>query len=673
MSPSSSRKSQNGWCWFGAAGKFSGPKRAKSNQAQYNKKSAGVMIAGCVRPDSRKSLSLARSTSALALMAVCTSLGMAICPLDMTLALSTVSPVVEAPCKNRQIPLQNGGLFVIMRPVRPAQEGYPSFPRITWKTSLMGDKEERKMKRKLAHGIGAAFVMALLAAVFSMGASAAETMQNVMYLDENGKEQTTTATVVESLPGDVEGQNVTWTGGWYVVPADETVSIYENVTVEGTVNLILEPRSKLEINGDIIGNETASLKVYSQVNPNIDEWQDRLPTAVGSLYCYNSINLQSLFLVGGCVDGNEFWFTDLTVNGGYLNGMGQVHDIVCNNSFDISSGYAAGNLQCGKATVSGGTVEGKISSGEVEITGGTINSSEYEPYVIESTGDIKISGGEINGRVSSSNGDIIISDGQVNGSVNANGYNYNSGTVTITGGTVTDVNGVMVDVTDATLGSAYASETLNIRGNTVIDGDVSAGGTVNMYSGTIGGVYMLATDMGSLTVNIVGGTVTGEVNGSEIYVGDKENGTSPVVQGGISVIVRDELGGSVTVRSGTVVGQINTPYFIMEGGSVNSVECQRANIDGGKAESLSIESDGSISNGTIDTIWMYSAREDGLHGGILSIYGGTFLKHPITYKSVIMDYTGSAFGADYVPNNALYLYKEGEIWNGIAGGVAGGG
>ena len=104
VSPSSSRKSQNGWCWFGAAGKFSGPKRAKSNQAQYNKKSAGVMIAGCVRPDSRKSLSPVRSTSALARMAARTSLGIVICPLAMTLALSTVSPVVEAPCKNRHIP-----------------------------------------------------------------------------------------------------------------------------------------------------------------------------------------------------------------------------------------------------------------------------------------------------------------------------------------------------------------------------------------------------------------------------------------------------------------------------------------------------------------------------------------------------------------------------------------
>ena len=45
------------------------------------------------------------------------------------------------------------------------------------------------MNRKLAHGIGAAFVMALLAAVFSMGASASGTMQKVMYLDENGDKQ----------------------------------------------------------------------------------------------------------------------------------------------------------------------------------------------------------------------------------------------------------------------------------------------------------------------------------------------------------------------------------------------------------------------------------------------------------------------------------------------------
>lgn len=87
---------------------------------------------------------------------------------------------------------------------------------------------------------------------------------------------------------------------------------------------------------------------------------------------------------------------------------------------------------------------------------------------VHSVGNIEINSEngnpEINGHVES-DGDITISDGQVNGSVNANGYNYNSGTVTITGGTVTDVNGVMVDVTDATLGSAYASEILNIQGD----------------------------------------------------------------------------------------------------------------------------------------------------------------------------------------------------------------
>ena len=53
------------WC----CGKFRGTKRPKINQAQYDRNSAGVMIAGCVTPDSRKSLSPVRSTSALAWMA----------------------------------------------------------------------------------------------------------------------------------------------------------------------------------------------------------------------------------------------------------------------------------------------------------------------------------------------------------------------------------------------------------------------------------------------------------------------------------------------------------------------------------------------------------------------------------------------------------------------------
>ena len=508
------------------------------------------------------------------------------------------------------------------------------------------------MNRKLAHGIGVAFVMALLAAVLSMGASAAETMQNVMYLDENGKEQTTTATVVESLPGDVEGQNVTWTGGWYVVPADETVSIYENVTVEGTVNLILEPRSKLEINGDIIGNETASLKVYSQINPNSDKWQDWLPTAVGSLYCYNSINLGSLSLVGGCVDGNEFWFTDLTVNGGYLNGMGQVHDIVCNNSFDISSGYAAGNLQCGKATVSGGTVEGKITSGEeTEINGGTVISSDYGSDVVESTGDIAISGGEINGGVFSSSGGISVRDG----TIDAGGWYraiLGARDVTITGGTI--------------VGEVHSEGTITVDGEDAeVQGGVSAGNTVNLKAGKIGEVLFYA-DVGHLVVNIMGGTVTGDVNGSEIYVGDKESGTSPVIKGNISVIVRDELGGSVTVRSGTVVGQINTPFFIMEGGEVRGhvqVEGYGGWMDDGTCASLTLQQSYIINGGTIQQL--YTSGSVVVNAGTIGTFTGGG-GHAVVYDNT----AGEALPENFVPNQMLYLSfdKANETVTGFADG-----
>ena len=538
------------------------------------------------------------------------------------------------------------------------------------------------MKRKLAHGIGAAFVMALLAAVFSMGASA-RTMENVMYLDENGVvKYAESATVVESVWDDGGDPNVTWTDGWYVVADD--VTIPGNVTVEGNVNLILKgfrdpekeiviETTSLSIEGNITGDGT--LAIYGQgEGDGPGGWQT---WSLGELRCNTGIYVDTT-IYGGVVGGpfGIYPRPTLTVDGGYFNIGDQDlnQDLLC-DVFTISSGYAAGNLQCSKATISGGTFKGKISSGEVEITGGTINSSEYEPYVIECSGDIKISGGEVNGHVHSSgkieinsengkpeingrvesDGDIAISGGQVNGSVYANYDSYGIGTATIAGGTVTDsVNGTMVDVTDAKLGSAYASKTLNIRGKTVIDGDVSAGGTVNMYSGTIGGVYMLATDMGSLTVNIVGGTVTGEVNGSEIYVGDKENGTSSVVQGGISVIVRDELGGSVTVRSGTVVGQINTPYFIMEGGEVRGnvqVEGYGGWMDDGTCASLTLQGSNtfSVNKGTIQQLYTSGRVVVNEGATINNLIGGGG-------HAVVCDNTaGEALPENFVPKQMLYL------------------
>lgn len=539
------------------------------------------------------------------------------------------------------------------------------------------------MKRKLAHVFGAAFVMALLAAVFSMGASASETMQKVMYLDENGVEKTTTATVVESLPGDVEDQNVTWTGGWYVVPADKTVSIYGNITMENDVYLILEGRpasefeegidkSLLEIQGSILGD--GHLYVYGQGEG--DSPGGLQTGALGELRCNTGIYVDTT-IYGGVVGGpfGIYPRPTLTVDGGYFNIGDQDlnQDLLC-DVFTISSGYAAGNLQCSKATVSGGTVEGKISSGEVEITGGTVNSSEYEPYVIESTGDIKISGGEVNGHVHSSgkieinsengkpeingrvesDGDIAISGGQVNGSVYANYDSYGIGTATITGGTVTDsVNGTMVDVTDATLGSAYASETLNIRGNTVIFDAVSAGSTVNMYSGTIGGVYMLASDMGSLTVNITGGTVTGDVNGSVIYVGDQDGKTEPVIRGSIPN-TRGSSEHSVTVYSGTIEGDIDTPFFTMEGGKVQGnvqVGGFGGWMDAGTCASLTLQGSNtfSVNKGTIQQLYTSGRVVVNEGATINNLIGGGG-------HAVVCDNTaGEALPENFVPKQMLYL------------------
>ena len=551
------------------------------------------------------------------------------------------------------------------------------------------------MNRKRAHGIGAAFVMALLAAVFSMGASASGTMQKVMYLDENGdKQYAESATVVESVWDDWGDPNVTWTDGWYVVADD--VTIPGNVTVKGNVHLILQGRpaskneegidkSLLEIQGSILGD--GHLYVYGQgEGDGPGGWQT---WSLGELRCNTGIYLDTT-IYGGVVGGpfGIYPRPTLTVDGGYFNIGDQDlnQDLLC-DVFTISSGYAAGNLQCSKATVSGGTVEGKISSGEVEITGGTINSSEYEPYVIECSGDIKISGGEVNGHVHSSgkieinsengkpeingrvesDGDIAISGGQVNGSVYANYDSYGIGTATITGGTVTDsVNGTMVDVTDATLGSAYASETLNIRGNTVIFDAVSAGSTVNMYSGTIGGVYMLASDMGSLTVNITGGTVTGDVNGSVIYVGDQDGKTEPVIRGSIPN-TRGSSEHSVTVYSGTIEGDIDTPFFTMEGGKVQGnvpVGGFGGWMDAGTCASLTLQHSYIINGGTIQQL--YTSGSVVVNAGTIGTFTGGG-GHAVVYDNT----AGEALPENFVPNQMLYLSfdKANETVTGFADGV----
>ena len=511
------------------------------------------------------------------------------------------------------------------------------------------------MKRKLAHGIGAAFVMALLAAVFSMGARA-QTLDDVMYLDENGEGQTITATVVESVWDDGGDPNVTWTDGWYVV-ADE-VTIPGNVTVEGNVHIILqgrpvsEPEEKidksiLKIQGSVLGD--GHLYVYGQGEGNgPGGWQTG---SLGELRCNTGIYVDTT-IYGGVVGGpfGAYPRPTLTVDGGYFNIGDQDlnQDLLC-DVFTISSGYAAGNLQCSKATVSGGTVEGKISSGEVKITGGTVNSSEYEPYVIESTGDIKISGG------------------QVNGSVYANYDSYGIGTATITGGTVTGgVNGTMVYVTDAKLGSAYASETLNIRGNTLIFDAVSAGSKVNMYSGKIGGVYMLASDMGSLTVNITGGTVTGDVNGSVIYVGDQDGKTEPVIKGSIPN-TRGSDEHRVTVYSGTVEGNIDTPKFFMEGGEVQGnvqVGGFGGWMDAGTCASLTLQHSYIINGGTIQQLYTSGIVVVNA-GSIGTLTGGG--DHAVVYDNT----AGKALPRDFVPKQMLYLSydKANKTVTGFADGV----
>ncbi len=558
------------------------------------------------------------------------------------------------------------------------------------------------MNRKLAHGIGAAFVMALLAAVLSVGASASETMQKVMYLDENGVEKTTTATVVESLPDDAEDQNVTWTDGWYVV-ADE-VTIRGNVTVEGNVNLILSLRSYLGIEGSVfdgsVDGQQGHLNIYAQHISGENAYHGWEASAIGHLELTGNEESSCIYvntgLYGGCIDG-KISAASLHVHHGFLN-ANRPFSSIYPGTFAISGGYAAVNLECSKATISGGTVEGKISSGEVEITGGTINSSEYEPYVIESTGDIKIFGGEINGGVCAndngkvtiiggiicpsesggdeivSGGDITISGGEINGKVRS------MDSLVVEGGTIkTDewsraiLGARDVTITGGTIvGEVHSEGTITIDGEDAeVQGGVSAGNTVNLKAGKIGEV-LFYSDVYHLVVNIVGGTVTGDVTGSEIYVGDKENGTLPMVRGNISVRGEEvdfvSIAFGVGVYSGTVVGSINTPRFFMEGGEVRGnvqVESYGGWMDDGTCSSLTLQGRATfnINGGTIQRLYTSSSVAVNA-GSIGTLTGGG--DHAVVYDNT----AGKALPEDFVPKQMLYLSydKVNEAVTGFADG-----
>ena len=219
---------------------------------------------------------------------------------------------------------------------------------------------------------------------------------------------------------------------------------------------------------------------------------------------------------------------------------------------------------------------------------------------------------------------------------------------------------------------------LTIENNSSVQGNVNEGATNSVFysevsvtssniAGTVEGTYVTVNSgylsnsvTGEVGITINGGTFDGEVKSRDFTIKDGvfNNTVGPY----------GDFGCSVTIESGTFHNFITCDSITIKGGDVSYVNCHYATIRGGSINQLGLTSSASVYERTIRTLWITEGT--GIH---LTIYGGTFINTPSLYNSVIWDYTGNAFGDDYIPYGALYLYKDGDAMKGIAGGVAGGG
>lgn len=270
------------------------------------------------------------------------------------------------------------------------------------------------------------------------------------WCDENGRNWETryceTYTVVDS-------NTTTWYSGWYVVPAEDPITIGSRVSVSGQVHLILTDGCSLMTNEGVNVPTYGSLTIYGQSG------------GTGKLTAKGRWQQDDAGIGGNNYNSNGA----IVINGGTIEASG--------NSI-YGSGIGSGtNANSSNITINGGTVTatggnwgagiGAGSSGNgsnITINGGSVtaNSGSERGAGIGGGGwggkgsNITITGGTVTANARNSSGAAGIGSGGGGGN-NGSG----SGNITITGGTVTAIsnNGNAISGTPILDGYIYVATT----------------------------------------------------------------------------------------------------------------------------------------------------------------------------------------------------------------------
>ena len=346
----------------------------------------------------------------------------------------------------------------------------------------------------------------------------------------------------------------TWTNGWYVV--NDNITIPDDVTVNGDVNLILADTYKLTVDGSIIVRGGNTFTVYAQ----------SIGDTMGSLGTTVHVANHNLSAIGG---------------GGTVNIYGGNISAATRNSGPGAAigGYASENG--GTVNIYGGKVDAASGSGAA-IGGGM---SDHGSIVNISGGTVEAyshSGAAIGSGESGQGGTVTISGGNVTakslgtGAAIGGGEGGQVGTVTISGGTVgaSSAYGAAIGSGKSGKGGTVTISDGNVTANTngsnysaaIGDGNNASAGIVNISGGIVNatssgdgaaiGTGYRSSDSNASAVNISGGTVTatssGEKSGSAIGTGNSD-----------SVVVVKISDGTVTAtssgaNSGSAIGKSGT-------------------------------------------------------------------------------------------------------------------
>ena len=260
---------------------------------------------------------------------------------------------------------------------------------------------------------------------------------SVTYIDATGTERTANAAVL-----DTDGEAATLAAGWYVVPADTTVSYRGTLTLGGDVNLILAKGATLNVgtsihpipSGDSIYGNSATLTVYGQ-----SDGAGALNTCTGvSLSC--PIRVKALTVNGGtvtaeaksrsnaiCLAGGD---GKLTINGGTVTAT-------------VTSDDDASAVSCGSVEMNGGRLDATSKyiaiDGSVVMNGGELTAESESTYAINES--VVMNGGKLTATSESSHAikkSVTLNDGELTAESKSGSTRLAiNDSVTLNGGTLT--------------------------------------------------------------------------------------------------------------------------------------------------------------------------------------------------------------------------------------------